>query len=68
MTTRRGYKLEPQTIDRNTWFYEEPRGLLVVHEARDADGGYLRTDQFVIPWRKVVASVRRHSPQELAER
>lgn len=51
---------EPQTVDKETWYYEERKGLLVVHEIRLEDGGYLRTDQFVIPWRMLVESTKQH--------
>jgi len=48
-TTERKYRLEPITIDANSWFYEGPKGLLIVHEARDKDGTFIQTDQFIIP-------------------
>lgn len=50
---------EPQTVTKHLWYYEEPRGLLMVYEIRDATGGYIRSDQILIPWRKVLASVKR---------
>jgi competence CoiA-like predicted nuclease len=57
---KRNHKLEPQVIDAESWFYEDRKGLLIVHEIRTDDGSYIRTDQFTIPWRFVVASVKRH--------
>lgn len=51
--------LDPQHIDDETWFYEDRKGLLIVHEIRTA-GSYVRTDQFMIPWQKLTAAVRRH--------
>jgi hypothetical protein len=29
--------LDPQNVDKNTWYYEYPTHLLLVHEARDKD-------------------------------
>lgn len=56
----RNHKLEPQRIDDETWFYEDRKGLLVVHEIRTDDGHYIRADQFVIPWRMVTGAAQRH--------
>lgn len=56
----RSHKLDPQHIDAETWFYEDRKGLLIVHEIRLDDGSYVRTDQFVIPWRMVTAASKRH--------
>jgi hypothetical protein len=54
---RRGHEMSDTTV----WFYEEKGGLLIVHEIRDVqNGAYIRTDQFTIPWRKVLASVARY--------
>jgi hypothetical protein len=47
------------SLDENNWFYVEPAGLQLVHEilGSKADGRLfgkvVRTDQIVIPWRKV---------------
>lgn len=30
--------LNPQTINEDTWYYEEPRGIHIVHWFTDADG------------------------------
>ena len=48
----------PQQISDTVWYYEDPQGLVVLHEVRDK-GQYLRTDQFTIPWAMVRASVAR---------
>ncbi len=56
--------LAPQNVDRHTWYYEERKGLLVVREVRGKDG-YVCTEQFVIPWKMVAASVKR---REIAKR
>lgn len=57
----RGRSLEPQKVDDETWFYDDRRGLLVVHEFRGPHNEYLRTDQFIIPWEKVRAALDRNS-------
>lgn len=57
----RSHKLEPQSINAETWFYEDRKGLLIVHEVRTDADAYVRTDQFLIPWRMVTAAVERHA-------
>ena len=49
----------PVGIDVDTWFYDDSRGILVVHECRERDA-YLHTDQFVIPWARLLAAVERY--------
>jgi len=41
---------DPQGIDNNTWYYEEPKGIRVVHHS----------NQCVIPWNMILKSVSRH--------
>ena len=53
----------PITVDRNTWLYVEDRGLLVVHEARNADGVYILCDQFYIPWRTIERAQSLRAPK-----
>ncbi len=38
------------TDDESTWLYPEKKHLLVVHELRDARGGYIQTIQVPIKW------------------
>lgn len=54
------HSLTPKTIDPNTWFYDDAKGILVVHEVRYPNGALIKTDQFIIPWRKVMSAVNRH--------
>jgi hypothetical protein len=54
------YSLNPVQVDSSTWFYEEPKGLLIVRQCRNLDGEYIQTEQFTIPWRKLISSVDRH--------
>ncbi|WP_204149370.1 hypothetical protein, partial [Lacticaseibacillus rhamnosus] len=35
-----GASLQPQAIDNETWFYDDKRGLLVVHEFRGPRNEY----------------------------
>ena len=51
--------LKPQNIDEKTWYYEEPKGLHVVREARTIVGGFIQTEQFVIPWKMLRVSLAR---------
>ena len=50
---------EPQKVSPCLWYYEEPKGLSIIHEIHRGNGAYLRTDQITIPWRKIMASVKR---------
>lgn len=47
---------EPQNIDKHNWYYEYRSHLLLIHEVRDADGNYCRTDSIKIPWRSIERS------------
>lgn len=55
---KNGLSLEPQSLGLNDWYYEEKRGITVVHEVI-IETTYLRTDQIFIPWRKIEASLKR---------
>lgn len=49
----------PKRVNDMVWFYEEPRGIEIVHEIRN-DGGkgkYIRTDTFLIGWRTLEAAL-----------
>lgn len=59
---------EPQHINDQNWYYEELTHLLLVHEVRAADGGYIRTDSVKIPWRKIEQSLKRARPKRRANR
>ena len=49
------HSLNPQDIDAENWYYEEQKGLTLIH--LHAPGV---TCQIVIPWKLVSASIRRH--------
>lgn len=61
--TKRSISLEPQTVAGSTWYYETRGGLQVVHEVR-RQGMFVQTDQVLIPWRMILASVRRYRPSK----
>lgn len=50
---------KPQNITPYLWYYEEPKGLNIVHDIHFSNGTYMRTDQIRIPWYKIKASVKR---------
>jgi hypothetical protein len=57
---------KPQTIDESSWYYEEKKGIEIVHEIKNKDGSYLRTDFILIPWRKLKESLRRKRVYDLS--
>ena len=57
-------KDKPITIDYENWYYEEEKGVCFVHEVRNKNGEHIRTDQFVVPWKKLLESVHRKYPLE----
>ncbi len=56
----KGHSLNPHTVDRNTWFYDDDGGMLIIHEIRDDAGKYLRTERIKIRWQSVLAAAERH--------
>jgi hypothetical protein len=44
---------EPVTIDEYNWMYADAKGILFVHEVRGSNGEYIRTDQVLIPYKKI---------------
>jgi len=50
---------KPIEIDDDNWYYEERQGVCVVHRVKDHDDQYLKTDQFYIPWKRLLESVKR---------
>lgn len=58
---KHGYRLWPQDVSKMVWYYEEPKGLCVSVQPRDAAGNLLLAiPAFYIPWSKVASSVERH--------
>jgi hypothetical protein len=56
---RKHLSLAPQDVTPELWYYEDRRGIAILHEIRDGKK-YLRTDEIVIPWQKILASVKRY--------
>ena len=57
--------LKPINITRETWMYAEKRGLLIVHEIRDARAQLICVEQINVPWSKIaLAQHRRAALQE----
>jgi hypothetical protein len=52
----RGYPIKPRKLDEFSWFYEEPKGVVILTERRRLGE---RAAQVVIPWRKLEAAVDR---------
>lgn len=46
-------KLRPHHIDENSWWYEEPEGITVVHNS--TSGSVVS----IIPWRQIRAALKR---------
>ena len=70
---RRVIKADPRLpiiIDKQTWMYAEPRGLNVVREIYERDGGYSRTEMFYLPWSKVkrALEIREIKPKPKSKR
>jgi hypothetical protein len=64
MAKKNSELLGPHIVTEDLWFYENPKGLNIVHDIRLESGQYVRTDQIIIPWRQVVAAVRRYEAQK----
>lgn len=56
---KREPSIAPIHVNKETWFYPDRKGLLVVHEIRDRDA-YVRTDQFTIKWVDVKTALALH--------
>lgn len=61
-------KSEPITIGKHDWYYEEPDGIHLVHETILPKGGWVQTDTIIIPWKKLVESVRRKYGETIARK
>ena len=54
------FRANPMNVSEHLWYYEEKKGITIVYEIYDRKtGGYIRTDQFMIPWKKLLESVNR---------
>ncbi len=57
----RGLRDKPIHIDEKNWYYEERKGLCLIHEVYQ-NGIQLDTAQIYIPWKKLLESVKRKYP------
>lgn len=57
---QKGYTNKPQNIDKNNWYYEDKRGVELIHEIWIA-GQYIRTDNILIRWKQLDGTLERRS-------
>ena len=55
---------EPQTISKTAWYYEEPKGIEVIHEIRDADSKFIKCEHIRIPYRLLRKTLARVDTKE----
>lgn len=56
-------RLNSMPVDKFNWYYEEVKGISFVHEVY-RKGEFLQTDIILIPWKKLLESVRRKYEKE----
>ncbi len=57
-------RLAPMSVDNKTWYYEyQKKGICVVREVW-IEGNLIATEQFYIPWKRLLESVRRKYPEK----
>jgi hypothetical protein len=54
----RGWPRSPRTVNKETWFYEEKKGLCIVRQIRDTKGRLVKADLFHLPWRFVLKAAK----------
>lgn len=57
---KRAYPLDPRKVSSDAWFYEEPRGILVVAELKEGAIRYAGTVQTRLSWKKLEKAVDNH--------
>ena len=55
-------KDDPMKIDEHNWYYEEKKGISLVHEVCGGDDKVLGTVIIDIPWKRLLESVKRKYP------
>lgn len=59
---KRKLSLSPQNLTNDSWYYETRKGLEIINYRKNESGNHERNpDRIVIPWRKVLESVRRYT-------
>ena len=51
--------LKSFSINKDNWYYENKKGIEVIHYGRDANGKIVCQKVFIIPWRKIENSYKR---------
>jgi len=59
---------DPIDIEKDVWYYEEPKGISVYVDIKSPSGDYMQTKSFVIPWGKLKKSVERKLKQNEKEK
>jgi len=49
---------DPQNIDEHNWYYEEKKGIYIVHEVIQR-GDCVQSDKIIIPWKNLKQSLIR---------
>lgn len=59
---KQGLKSEPINVSQNIWYYEERKGISIVHRFATDNGSSISilTD---IPWKRLLESVKRKYPK-----
>jgi hypothetical protein len=60
-------KSTPVMVNKQTWYYEEPKGITVCRQVLDKDGGVIDTEIFTISWRKLRNSLKRKDKEATNE-
>ena len=54
--SKKHLQLDPHDIDSFWWWYEEPKGLCIVHQEEKEP---MHTESRTIPWRLIRAALKR---------
>ncbi len=54
--------------DGSAWWYEDERGIEIIHEMRTDSGTYVRTEHLRIPWGQLLRAAQRSSGKEVIVR
>jgi hypothetical protein len=49
----------PQKLNDEWWYYEEKKGIEIIHPIWSEDRIYIGTHSVIIPWRKIEMSLKR---------
>ena len=58
-------KFGPTDINEDNWLYDEPDGLLLVHQVRDKKGAFIQCDQITVPWHVLRSALYRRDKRKL---